>query len=139
VALVVKNTIPDLNKATKRLKKTLPRKIANIAKNHYLEGFRREGRQTDASASGWPARKKKDKQNTRRAILVKTASLKNDVDVRRTTFEEIVLGTKDVAYGEYHNEGTEKMPMREFLGDSKKLDRKILKFANTEFDKEFNR
>jgi hypothetical protein len=137
--LKVKNTIPDLNKAAQRIKDTLPRQIANLAKNHFLDGFRRGGHQTDSSLSGWAQRKKQDKNKKRRAILIKSSSLKNDVDVRRTTFEEIVLGTKDVDYGEYHNEGTEKMPMREFLGDSKKLDRKILKFASRQFDKEYKK
>lgn len=138
--LVVKNTIPNLETVVRKLKKTLPRQIANIAKNHYLDGFRRGGKQTDDSLTGWAKRKKEDKGKKRRAILVKTSALEKDLDVRKTTFREIVLGTSDdVPYGEYHNEGTDKMPRREFLGDSKKLDRKIVKFANAQFEKQFSR
>ena len=137
--LVVKNTIPDLNKAVKELKESLPRQIANVAKNHYVEGFRRGGKQTDESLAGWAQRKKQDRQKTRRAILVKTGALRNDVDVRKTTLNEIVLGTKDVDYGEYHNEGTDIQPKREFLGDSRKLDRKIVRLVNKRMDKAFNK
>ena len=137
--LIVKNTIPNLEVIVRKLKGTLPKQIANIAKNHYLEGFRRGGKQTDNSLTGWAKRKKADKNKTRRAILVKTSALKNDLDVRRTTFREIVLGTNDVEYASYNNEGTENMPRREFLGDSKKLDRKIIKFATAQFEKRFDR
>ena len=141
MAVVVKNTIPNLVRATKAVKRTLPRKIANVAKNHFLEGFKRGGRATDDSLGGWAERKKADKNKKRRAILVKSGDLERDVDVRKTTFEEIVLGTKDVAYGEYHNEpeDEEKMPKREFLGDSQKLNRKVIKLVNRELDGQFKR
>ena len=137
MSLKVVNTIPDFERNLKKMKNVLPRQIANIAKNHYLEGFRRGGRQTDASRGGWKERKKKDKQKGRRAILVRTAALRNDIDVRRTTFKEIVLGTQDTTYGSYHNEGTEIHPQREFLGDSMILDKRILRFILNEFNKAF--
>ena len=141
MSLKVKNTIPNLEKAVRNLKNTLPRKLANVAKNHFLDGFRRGGGQTDDSLSGWKERKKKDRQKSRRAILVRTSALKNDVDVRRTTFEEIVLGTSEVTdqYAEVHNEGEGDMPKREFLGDSKKLNNKLNRLILAEFNKVFKR
>lgn len=118
--------IPDISKATAKLKRDLPILIANMAKNHYLEGFRRGGYQTDASRTGWKQRKS-NRKSIGRAILVRTGQLRNDIDVRKTTFEQIILGTNDVPYASYHNEGTEKMPQREFLGDSRMLDLKVNK------------
>lgn len=123
--------IPDVSKATERFKKTLPVIIANNSKNHYLEGFRRGGKMTDKSRGGWKSRKKADKIATRRAILVKSGQLRDDLDVRKTTFEEIILGTQDIIYASVHNEGQQSgrgagftMPQREFLGQSSALDMK---------------
>ena len=127
-----KSTIPDLTKVTAKLKRDLPLLVANKAKNHYLEGFRRGGGMTDKSRGGWKQRKKADKQRGRRAILVKSGALRNDVDIRKTTFEEIILGTSDTIYADVHNEGLRagrgtgfNMPQREFLGKSRALDGKI--------------
>lgn len=135
--LTQKGDFPDISKASKEVLENIPVSIANLAKNHYLDGFRRGGKQTDASRSGWAKRKKKDKNRQRRAILVKTGQLRNDVDIRRTTKNEIVLGTLDTVYASYHNEGAEFLPKREFLGDSKILDRKISKHIIRKMDKAF--
>lgn len=133
MTLRVKSNIPDLNRVTARLKRELPPVIANKAKNHYLEGFRRGGGQTDNSKTGWKARKSMDKQRGNRAILVKSGALRNDLDVRKTTFHEITLGTQDTVYASVHNNGEMsgrgagfQMPQREFLGRSRILDGKII-------------
>lgn len=120
-----KNNIPDIRKLSEKLKRQLPLVIANKAKNHYLEGFRRGGGMTDKSRGGWQARKKADRQRGNRAILVKTGHLRGDLDVRRVSVTEIVLGTLDTSYGIYHNEGMDPQPLREFLGKSRALDAKI--------------
>ena len=142
--LIIKGRTPDIIKASDNLKAKLPLLIANLSKNHFLEGFRKGGGQTDASRGGWEQRKKpKGKRAKRREqgrnILVDTGQLRNDIDVRRTTFQEIVIGTLNVKYGIYHNEGTEKHPQREFLGDSRGLMSKIGKLAVKEFNKEFKK
>lgn len=134
MALKKTSNVPDLIKTTEKFKKTVVRKIANLAKNHYLEGFRRGGKQTDKSRNGWKERKLKNKKNRGRAILVKSGNLFRDLDVRKTTFEEIVLGTSSLTedYASVHNDGGMsgrgqgfQMPQREFLGSSRKLDAKI--------------
>lgn len=140
MALSVKGRFPDLNKATSELRRILPLKIANLAKNHFLDGFKKDGKQTDASSSGWAQRKKLDKANRgRRAILVKSGALRNDIDIRRTNLNEIVLGTLDTNYASFHNDGTDKMSQREFLGNSKKLDRKIISLSDREFKRIFDK
>ena len=139
MGLSVKGKFPDLSKASNRVKRILPSILANEAKNHYLEGFKLGGKRTDSSASGWAKRKKKDKNRARRAILVKTGHLRSDLDIRRTTLNEIVLGTNDTDYASYLNEGTEHMEAREFLGKSRKLDLKIKRTAINEMNKYFDR
>lgn len=131
--LSTRSDIPDLRRLTAKLKRDLPIIIANKSKNHYLEGFRRGGYMTDKSSSGWVQRKKEDRRPGRRAILVTSGALRNDLDVRKTTFEEIILGTSDTIYGSVHNNGERagrgagfNMPQREFLGDSRSLEAKIL-------------
>ena len=140
-SLITKSNIPDLRKKIEALKHILPHTIGNLAKTHYVLGFKTGGGQTDSSLSGWAARKqpksKRDKRRVSRAILVDTSHLKNDIDVRRTTFKEIVLGTLDTGYANYINEGTEHMPQREFLGDSKKLDVKMEKHIIRKFKQQF--
>lgn len=129
--LTTKSTIPDLIMASKEFMRQIPIIIANNSKNHYLDGFRRGGGQTDDSLGGWKKREKKDKRKGNRAILVLSGQLRNDLDTRKTTINEIVLGTSDTIYASVHNNGEKAgrgsgftMPKREFLGDSRKLDRK---------------
>lgn len=119
----------------KQLKTILPRIIANDSLNWFLEGFRKGGGQTDAGS--WRERKRTAKRNSGRGILVDTGALRRDVKIRRTTFKSIVLGTLSIVYARRHNEGLKGMPKREFLGDSKKLDKKNKKTILKELDKIF--
>jgi phage gpG-like protein len=135
MAIRIIKGIPDLVKESEKFKKRITIKVANLAKNHFLDGFRKGGRQTDQSRGGWKPRKKSDpKKRGRRAVLVSRGTLRNDIDTRKTTFEEIVIGTSEVTedYAHVHNEGGRSgrgkgfdMPQREFLGKSRKLDAKI--------------
>lgn len=87
-----------------RDKKQMPLILGNIAKNHFLEGFRKGGGQTDASRGGWKERK----TDPGRAILVKSGKLRRDIKVRKATFNKIVIGTGGITkdYAEAQNEGT---------------------------------
>ena len=141
-SLTIRGNIPDPQKALRIAKRRIPMIVANTAKNHFLEGFRKGGGQTDASRGGWKQRKKPRgrraaRRETGRNILVDTGQLRNDIDTRRTTFEEIVIGTLNTKYGIYHNEGTENHPQREFLGDSRVLDKKVKRIVNKELKKAF--
>lgn len=138
MGLKVISDIPDLVKRSRVLIRRLPPIVANNAKNHFLEGFRVGGRRTDASATGWAKRKKSDKTNkTRRAILVRSGQLRNDIDVRSTAFKRIVIGTESTPYASFHNEGAKNLPQREFLGNSKKLNARLGRIINREFKKAF--
>ena len=124
---------PQKMREIKRLKENLPRIIANESLNFFLEGFRKGGGQTDAGR--WPARKRTAKRNRGRALLVDTGALRRDVRIRRTSFKSIVIGTQSIVYARRHNEGLKGMPKREFLGDSKKLNRLNKKTILKELDK----
>ena len=111
-----------------RQKKRLPRVVGNMAVNHFQEGFRKGGGQTDASKAGWKKRKKvRRRRDVGRAILVDTGALRKDISVRRANLNRIAVGTKDVHYAAYHNEGTGRLPKREFLGKSSVLEVNIRK------------
>ena len=102
----------------RKFKATAPKIIANNSHNHFLLGFRKGGRQTDDSKSGWAARENVD---SGRAILVKTGALRDSLKIIKETFQEIIIGTTRILYADRHNEGLAGMPKREFVGDSKEL------------------
>lgn len=111
---------PKKSRELDGLKKKLPKIIANNSLNWFLKGFRQGGGQTDSGQ--WAERKKKSKKKARRGILVQSGALRRDVQIRMTSFSKIIIGTARIAYARRHNEGLD-MPKREFLGDSKKMNK----------------
>ena len=110
------------------VKQKAPKLIANNSKNWFLKGFRKGGGQTDDSEGGWKPRKKTAKRNTGRGILVDTGALRRSIHVAKATFKTIIIATKGIAYANRHNEGItdklgRKMPKREFMGDSRGLNK----------------
>ena len=103
----------------------VPKIIANEVKNHFLEGFRQGGKQTNESRGGWTARSTRARRNQGRALLVDTGALRGDILTRQVSPRRIVVGTRNVPYSVYINEGTDKMPKREFIGESTALELKI--------------
>ena len=120
-----------------QLKIILPTILANEVKNHFLLGFRKGGHQTDSSRFGWAPRKrirKRERNKGNRAILVDTGALRADIKIRKKTFNNIIVGTYNIPYAEYHNDGTERLPQREFIGQSKDLERKLFNTIITELN-----
>ena len=111
----------------KRLKRSLPPALANVAKNQFLEGFRKGGGQSVKSLSGWRQRKR---AAPGRAILVESGALRADIRVRKTSFNESIVGTQNIPYAARHNEGLAGMPQREFIGESSTLDAKLGRMIN---------
>lgn len=140
MGLTVRGKFPDTSEAAKKLLAAAPTLVANEAKNHFLKGFKKGGGQTDASLGGWKQRKRKDpkRQKGKRAILIKTGAMRNDIDIRKTTLEKIVLGTLDTNYASYHNEGAKNLPQRQFLGNSRKLNAAVVKLLDKQFKKYFD-
>lgn len=113
-----------------KFKTTVPAKLGNIARNHFLEGFRKGGGKTDASIGGWAKRKtprtaRGRARNTGRALLVKTGKTRADLKRRETSFRRIVVGIRSVPYARYHNTGTNRMPQREIVGRSRVLEKRL--------------
>lgn len=83
------------------------------------------GRKTDKSASGWEPRKK----NYLYPALTKTGKLKNSIHSEKNVVKA------DAYYASYHNEGTGKLPQRQFIGDSRAMDDKMLKYITDKLTK----
>lgn len=118
----------------KRLMRILPVILGNEAENHFKEGFRTGGGQTDASAGGWKPRKRETRLTRGKGILVGRGDLMRDIKRRKTSYGRAIVSTQDTIYANIHNEGLTgkafgkhpfKMPKREFMGKSKKLETKM--------------
>ena len=132
----------EIQRNKKLMKTQLPLRLANTVQNHFLRGFDRGGGSTDASIGGWKPRKrsrsaKVRKRSVGRAILVDRGFLKEDIKKRKISFSNVTVGTRKIPYAGYLNEGTSKMPKREFMGDSRVLERKIEMRIKAEMDKLF--
>jgi phage gpG-like protein len=151
----IKGLIQKLN----QLKSNLPIFIANDVENHFLDGFRKGGGQTDAGM--WrPRRGDRDSgdailvksgdlradisgdRDSGRAILVKSGDLRADIKRREVNFKRIVVGTRNIAYAAVHNEGGRAgrgrgftMLKREFIGKSRILECKIKFLIENELKK----
>lgn len=123
-------------KELQKVKANLPAQIGNIAKRHFLQSFR-DGGFTDTTLNPWAKRKALDKSDRargdNRALLVKTGHLRGSIRVRLATFQRIEIGAYGVPYAKYHNQGTNKLPKRQFIGRSNALDKKIKAKINREF------
>ena len=121
-------------KEIQKLEKTLPKVIGNMAKNHYLKGFR-DGGFTDRTLDPWAKRKrpnKADRRNSRsRALLVDKGHLRRSIRVVRATWGRIEVGSTGIPYAGYHNKGSGKLPRRQFVGRSKVLNDKIIRIIQT--------
>lgn len=113
----------------KQKKKSLPRKIGNIAKRHFLQNFRRQGF-VDEILSPWAARKRPDK-GRKRAILVKSGALRASIRVQSASFSKIRVGSYGIPYARKHNRG-EGIVQRQFVGPSKQLEKKVSEKINEE-------
>jgi len=110
--------------------------IGNEAKNFFVASFRKQGFD-DKNVQPWKPRKKEGKRKGR-AILVDSG------DLRRSIVREPVNKTQlsvkistDLPYAKVHNEGTSKMPKRQFMGDSYKLNEMCKKIIISQLDKIF--
>jgi len=127
---------PENIRKFKKARRDIPKVIAVNAVNHFQEGFRKGGYQTDDSLSGWQKRKL-GARRAGRAILVDRGILWRDIKAKIIKFSQIVIGTSSLTddYASVHNEGIGKMPKREFIGDSKKLNDSNEKIVEKYMDK----
>ena len=122
----------DLDKVIEYVNDKMLDDIMILAKDHYVSAFpdttsQRGGFRTNNSENGWAVRTQKYNHPT----LVKTGKLKNSIRIE----DDYIVS--DTEYGEYHNEGTGRLPRREFLGESDELEIKIAKFIEDKLVKLF--
>lgn len=104
-------------------KKTFPTEAGNMAVNFFVDSFRKQGFE-DKTILKWKPRKSK-KDNAGRAILVKTGALRRSIRRGYTSWARTVISSLGLAYAKAHNYGEGRMPKRQFMGHSDKLDREI--------------
>lgn len=122
--------------------------LANIAKNEFLNNFQTESfggakwkevqrRTAGTKAYKYPAKPKASAHT--RPILIGTGRLRRDVaaSVRTGQKNGKLSYTLKVQnpYGAYNNEGTNKLPKRQFVGMTQQLNKKLLARIDREFDK----
>lgn len=97
-----------------------------MAKNNFTANFRKQGFE-DETVTPWQPRKRADIGRSRgaRSILIKSGRLRRSITFRKKGKWSVVIGT-DVPYARRHNEGLNKMPKRQFIGYSGKLNRQII-------------
>lgn len=105
--------------------------IAVLVENDILDNFDKEAFDNQA----WQPRKREDRQQGRRALLVKTGQMKRGLEVKASG--SLVSVFSDMDYATYHNEGTDNIPKRQFAGLSKELEEKIDKEIEDILDKHF--
>jgi phage gpG-like protein len=80
----------------------LPREMAVVARNYFVDSFRRQGWYEGRTLNRWKPRKGfKDRG---RAILVKSGRLRRSIRIRRAEFSDIRIAT-DAPYAAAHNFG----------------------------------
>jgi phage gpG-like protein len=82
----------------------LPQILGNEAVNFFLDNFKMQGWQGDSGLMPWEKRKKIDKKNPGRPILVKSGELRRSVRITAISTNAVHIGT-DKPYGRIHNEG----------------------------------
>jgi len=111
--------------ALNALKDELPTILANDMVNFFKKSFRKQG-WDDGGTQPWSPRKKQD---SGRAILVKTGDLSQSPEVESANWKRIRIKS-DLPYSAIHNEGKQglawgkhsfKMPKRKFMGNSRTL------------------
>lgn len=127
-------------KAFERTKRTLPARVGNVAKNHFLQSFENEAFSYNSVGSDpWEKRKTKTKQDKRtgkrRALLVQSGALRRSIRVKSANWKAIRVGSYGIKYATYHNNGTSRLPQRQFIGKSPLMEGKIRKLVSNEINK----
>jgi phage gpG-like protein len=118
----------EIGERFERLKIELPKVIANDTKNYFVESFNSE----KWDGKSWEPRK--DKKDSGRHLLVKTARLRNDlINSNKSATWESIKFSIDNPYAAVHNDGLRSgrgagftMPKRQFIGQTKELTKRQL-------------
>lgn len=140
-----KFNIDEVKKKLQATKRIVPIKLANLTQNHFVGHFNNESFESEkwqtpnrkiVGTNEYKYPKLKGLGRRTRKTLVKTGALRRATanSIRNATWNEIRL-TNATKYAIYHNEGTENIPARPFMKDSKELRKKQVSLINLEIDK----
>lgn len=123
----------------KRFERIVPKQVGNMALNHFLESFDNESFSDGRlNSDPWKQRSSKTKADRRtgrrRGLLIQSGSLKGSLKVAMATMRKIAVGSYGIKYASFHNNGTTRLPKRQFIGESKMLNRKIRKLIRKKLD-----
>lgn len=127
-----------------RKQPTLPKVVGSLALRHFKRSMNREGFY-GSSFQKWPQvnrRKPGHKQynpKQQQKMLVGKAStgLVGTLRIKRAAWKQITISSFGKQYAIYHNQGSGKLPKRQFLGNSSKLEKDVGKLIKREIDKIF--
>jgi len=126
----------ELKRQIPKIEKEVAAKIIKVeANNFHADNFRREGF-TDRTFKAWKKRKKEP--DPPRSLLVKTSATKRIATLLGRVSLGKVKWTFPAEYMKVHNEGTDKMPQRQFVGESEKLKKAIQAKAKRYLDNKLN-
>lgn len=126
----------------------IPTRLANLGRNFFAASWRKQGwddggvkpwkevERRKKGTNAWKYPKKKGLGRRTRAINVKSGALRRAAQdsVKESTMKRIRF-LVDIPYAGYINDGTEHMPARPFMKDSKTLSDMIEKKIETTLDK----
>ena len=112
----------DFDSISKAIKKNAHKMVGTLAVNQFKTGFTTGGGKTDASVGGW--KRRKNNSDPGRATLVKSGNLRRSIRIGSSNPDHVKI-VANMHYASYHNEGTRNLPKRNFIGDSRVLDRRI--------------
>ena len=98
--------------------------MANTAKNEFLDNFKKQ------SFNGKAWAKRKNNKDAGRNLLVKSGRLRRDVSnsvstgIKNSNLSYTLIVQNP--YAGYNNDGTNKMPQRQFVGMTPELNKKLL-------------
>jgi len=135
----------------KKLGGNIPRIAGNLGVRHFKDSFTKQGWDDEGSIDKWPARKSTKRTH---ALLVKSGALRRSIRIVRVTRRSVIISS-ELIYAEVHNSGSssaggrsrggsgrrqgrrprtkrtggrgQNIPRRQFMGESRNLERQINK------------
>jgi phage gpG-like protein len=97
-------TVGDMKAALRQVLPTIPHQMGVLAVQFTMERFRAMN-WVDSTTKPW-AKRKSQKDNAGRGLLIKSGRLKRSIRVTEKSGGTVVIGT-DVPYAKVHNEGSQ--------------------------------
>lgn len=129
-------------KQLERTKSKVPKELGMIAKSHFQNALQKEGF-TDNGFVKWEEvnrRKKghkqfKAKQQQKMLVGFGGSGFQKTISIAQAKWSKILVVSRGKPYAKYHNDGTQHIPQRQFMGDSRIMRQKIKRHFEREVKK----